>query len=310
MKLLKFTSSIVVFLAINLVAFTQTQSDTLYAYITHEAVVVDGVASEACWDSAEWHPIENVWIPYNAKMKDGDFEGKFKLAWDSSYLYLLVEVLDDSLSDDHENPLQNWWDDDCVEIFIDEDRSKGWHEKSNNAFAYHVSMFYDAIDMNTSGAGVNYKDHMQVVMDTIAEDTYLWEFAIKIYDDTFNASNAGSMYMSSATANDNYKTANYFGSLLLVDPDFVDNTSASYEIAEKNISVYPNPVSDELTISLNKQSHEIVKMKLINVAGDVVWEKSSFVESQNIDMSNFKSGMYFLSINTEKLNAVKKIIKK
>ena len=235
----------------------QTQHDTLYAYLSQSPVVIDGIADDACWENAQWHPIDQVWIPYDAAMNEGDFQGRFKLAWDSLYLYMLAEIVDDSLSDDHSNPLQNWWDDDCLEIFIDEDRSKGNHERNNNAFAYHISIFYDAIDLNSSGAGVNYKNNIEVVMDTIAADTYLWEVAIKNYtsdftvgdpeasrvilhhhklmgfslaycdnDETLGRENfIGSQTMTPATANDNYITADYFGSLLLVDPDYVEPTS-------------------------------------------------------------------------------------
>ncbi|MFY9153072.1 MAG: sugar-binding protein [Prolixibacteraceae bacterium] len=37
--------------------------------------------------------------------------------------YVLVEVTDDMLSDDHAIPTQSWWDDDCLEVIINEDRS-------------------------------------------------------------------------------------------------------------------------------------------------------------------------------------------
>src|SRR4030042_2943211 len=92
--------------------------------IHKKPITIDGQATEECWVNAGWHAIDQVWIPYNATMKEGDFEGRFKVAWDELYLYILVEVIDDSLSDDHANPLTNWWDDDCLEIFIDENRSK------------------------------------------------------------------------------------------------------------------------------------------------------------------------------------------
>ena len=35
------------------------------------------------------------------------------------FLYLLVEITDDVLFDQHANPLHLYWDDDCIEIFID-----------------------------------------------------------------------------------------------------------------------------------------------------------------------------------------------
>jgi len=214
-------------------------------------VVIDGLDNDSCWNNARWHNIDKVWIPYGATMQEGDFEGYYKAAWDSNYLYLLVKVIDDSLADYYTDPLSNWWNDDCVEIFLDEDRSKGYHECNYNAFAYHVSIFYDAIDMSTTCAGINLRNNLIVKMDTIAPHTYLWEFAIKVYNKNFNPQNPeqsrvklkpgktmgfavaycdddgnpnherenfiGSIFMPAAHNNDNYKTADYLGQMVLVD---------------------------------------------------------------------------------------------
>jgi hypothetical protein len=186
----RYTLLYTLFLLLSTEAFCQTQKDTIYAVKSEVPVIIDGSDEDACWGEAVWKPIDQVWLPtLGAKMAAGDFEGKYKVAWDSLYLYVLIQVVDDMISDDHPNPLQNWWDDDCVEVFIDENRSKGYHEKNNNAFAYHVSTKYDAIDMDLTGKGVNYKDHVKVVMDTIGDHTYLWEMEFKIYDATFNLSN-------------------------------------------------------------------------------------------------------------------------
>ena len=184
------TTSIIILLSFSFYfAACQTMQDTIFNYFTETPVVIDGQATEDCWANAEWHAIDQMWIPYGASLSADDFEGKFKVSWDTDYLYVLVEVVDDSLSDDHSDPLQNWWDDDCLEIFIDENRSMGDHERNTNAFAYHVSLFFDAIDLNSSGSGVNYKDNLDVDMDTIGTNTYLWELAIKMYSSTFNISN-------------------------------------------------------------------------------------------------------------------------
>lgn len=228
----------------------QTKYDTIFNYLSNSPVQIDGQADEDCWTAAKWIPISQTWIPYGASVSTNDFEGRFKVSWDAAYLYLLVEIHDDSLSDDHPDPLQNWWDDDCVEIFIDENRSMGNHERNNNAFAYHISIFYDAIDLNSIGGGINYKDHINVVMDTIGDDLYLWEMAIKLYDATYNNNEPeasrvflenekimgfslaycdndestsrenffGTMTLSAATANNSYIDATIFGVMKLIDP--------------------------------------------------------------------------------------------
>ena len=319
---------------------SQTQNDTIFNYITKTPVTIDGQATEECWTNAEWHNIDQVWIPYAATMKPGDFEGKFKVAWDEQYLYVLVEVVDDSLSDDFSNPLQNWWDDDCLEIFIDENRSKGDHKENNNAFAYHVSLLYDAIDLNSSGGGVNYKDNIEVDMDTIGEKTYLWEFAIKNYNANFNISNPeasrvqlspnklmgfaiaycdndetgsrenfiGSMKMASATANDMYINANYFGSMLLIDPDYVETPSGIVNNLEK-INVYPNPATSQITLTATTKTNNIKSFTLSSITGQVVKSGTFMGNSQIINLEDLNSGIYLLKANFATTNFSTLVIK-
>ena len=96
------------------------------------APVIDGIADDAAWSAAEWRSIDNRWLgpEYDA----ADFSGRFKVVWTPDRLYLLGEFTDAILIDSHRNPLVQYWDDDCWEIFIDEDNSGGTHQFSHNAF--------------------------------------------------------------------------------------------------------------------------------------------------------------------------------
>ena len=230
--------------------FSQTQKDTIFACFTDSPVVIDASGSETCWVNAKWHIINQVWL--GKSMIDGDFEGKFKACWDKNYLYLLVDIVDDRLSDIYPDPLDNYWNDDCVEIFIDEDRSGGDHQFNNNAFAYHCSVFYDVVDgAGANGAVINCKDNIIMRMDTVAENRYLWEFAVKIFNDKFDYDNPdlsritlipnklmgfsiaycdndagrerdnfiGSVEMPEGHKNDSYINCDFFGTMLLIDPE-------------------------------------------------------------------------------------------
>lgn len=311
-------------------SFGQTQTDTIFCYITNTAVTIDGSADEACWQNAEWYPIEKVWIPFNQVMAEGDFEGRFKVAWDSLYFYLLVEVKDDSLSDDYSDPKSNYWNDDCVEVFLDEDRSKGFHQNNYNAFAYHVSTFYDAIDSDKNNSPINLKQNIQVVMDTIGEDLYLWEMAIKVYNTSFNPATPepsrvklvpnkimgfsvaycdndettqrenfiGSMTMPEANANDNYITADYFGSLKLVDPDYVPPVVSSLpdKSNEVVIQVFPNPAKDLLYI--NNQFQNSLNYKIYSSSGELLLT-GNCEPNQPIHISDLLPGSYVFCANSE-----------
>ncbi len=302
----------------------QTKYDTIFNYMSTTPVTIDGQATEECWTNAEWYAIGQTWIPWGVTVSKSDFEGRFKVSWDEEYFYLLVEIHDDSISDDHADPLQNYWDDDCVEIFIDEDRSMGNHQYNNNAFAYHVSTFYDAVDVSTTGGGINYKDHIDVVMDTIGDDLYLWEFAIKLHDATYNNSNPeasrvfpengkimgfsvaycdndettsrenffGSMTLTSATANNSYIDATIFGVMKLIDPNAV---SVLGNVASRLYRIYPNPSEDYFVIDLNIQGER--DLTVYSADGREVLKSIVNGGLNRIGTTSMEAGPYFIRID-------------
>ena len=145
-------------------------------------VVVDGLPDEAIWQTADWHEINHLWL--GPEYSPDDFSGRFKVAWDERRLYILVEVVDDILFDSHRDPLVQYWDDDCVEIFIDEDYSGGDHQYNHNAFAYHMSLDNRAIDIGTDKRPHDYSHHVQSRWKQ-AGNKVVWEFAIDIYTDDY-----------------------------------------------------------------------------------------------------------------------------
>ena len=146
------------------------------------APVVDGVAGDTIWQQAEWKSINHRWLgpEYTAE----DFQGRFKLVWTQNRLFLLAEIVDDVLFDSHRHPLQQYWDDDCLEIFVDEDFSGGDHQFNHNAFAYHMSLDNQAIDIGTNRRARSYSHHTASAWRQ-HENTVIWEVAIDIYDDSY-----------------------------------------------------------------------------------------------------------------------------
>ena len=72
------------------------------------------------------------------------------------------------------------------------------------------------------------------------------------------------------------------------------------------INVYPNPVSDQVFVSL-PNSIELVDYKISNLIGQVVLS-NKFEDNSKINVSSMNTGVYFLSINTDKGNVTKKIV--
>lgn len=140
---------------------------------------LDGSASDEAWENAEWYDLDQYWI--GDKPDSVDFKGKFKVLWDENNLYILAEITDDTLIDIHPDGLVNYWDDDCLEIFVDEDASGGNHQYSYNAFAYHISLDSRVVDIAPDSSFRYYDDHC-VSRRTTSGNVSVWEVAIKLFD--------------------------------------------------------------------------------------------------------------------------------
>lgn len=148
----------------------------------NEAPVIDGRMEEDIWQKSSWHPIDQLWL--GEQFDSADFEGRFKLCWTGDALYVLTEIQDDILLDQSEDPLKFWWDDDCVEVFIDEDNSGGEHQYNHNAFAYHVALDGNVVDMAPGEIPRLYNDHVESKHIT-ENNTTIWELKFSIYDDSY-----------------------------------------------------------------------------------------------------------------------------
>lgn len=143
-----------------------------------EAPVINGLADDACWESVDWAGFDYLWL--GADVPESDFSGKFKIVWDENRLYFLVEIKDQMLADNRPDWRDQCWEDDCLEIFMDEDKSGGDHQNTDQAFAYHIGMDYHAYD-----TGRDLQDHMDVVLKSIG-NTHIWEVGLDIYPATYN----------------------------------------------------------------------------------------------------------------------------
>jgi hypothetical protein len=151
---------------------------------TMQSPTIDGLANESIWNEQNsWHPIDQLWLgaPYSVD----DFFGRYKLCWTEEALFVMVEIVDDILIDQYPNPLERWWDDDCVEIFIDEDNSGGEHQFNHNAFAYHVALDGNVVDMSPEKIGKFYNNHVESTHVTTAKTT-LWEMKITLFSSSYN----------------------------------------------------------------------------------------------------------------------------
>lgn len=108
---------------------------------------LDGKSDDKCWQTAKWYPLNQSWIGAYPPLED--FSGRFKLVYGADSLYLLAEINDDRLIDARPDPLDKYWDDDCLEIFLDPDASGGPHQFNHNAWAYHIALDGTTVDFGT-----------------------------------------------------------------------------------------------------------------------------------------------------------------
>jgi hypothetical protein len=62
------------------------------------------------------------------------------------------------------------------------------------------------------------------------------------------------------------------------------------------VNVYPNPVKDKLTVSLNSSISKPAGLKVINAFGQVLYQQQLSGTTQ-IDMSRYAAGMYVVQID-------------
>lgn len=273
-------------------------------------------------------------------MAAGDFTGRVKFAWTQEKLIVLAEIEDNVLSDTHEDPQNNYWNDDCFEVFLDEDYSGGWHQTNYNAFAYHCAINEeDVIDSGDESHGnLHVNDHVEFDLDTIDATHYRWELAITIYDETFDPDNAvnttipldhekemgiavaycdndggterenfiGLVNVAAQHFNSAWQDASVFGKLTLNDPDFIENgVEISNGDNTHDINIFQD-VNRNLIIETQEIIAQNIIISLFDLNGRLLNTSSAYLHDDIVfNMSDVKSGLYIVSLKGESLNVTK-----
>lgn len=136
------------------------------------APIIDGQI-DAVWADAPWMEMNVAWIFESLTRPSSlaDFTGKYKAMWTEDHVYLLLDITDDIIGTDGQ-----FWEQDTVEIFVDEDQSGGPHGNDHSAFAYHVNF-----TGNVEDSGGSIDGHITVAIDKSAAPRYIWEIQMEIY---------------------------------------------------------------------------------------------------------------------------------
>jgi hypothetical protein len=86
------------------------------------------------------------------------------------------------------------------------------------------------------------------------------------------------------------------GGLFFLENDSLSNLGLNNTIPSfPEINIYPNPATNEITISSSFNNHD-VEIMIYASSGKLVAQKRSNLIKDNISISNFSSGMYFIRI--------------
>ena len=172
------------------------QAITYQAPYASTAPIIDGNPADNAWQNAQWRNIDKLTAGVTPS-SSADFSGRYKVVWTEKHIYILAEITDDILMDSHPNPLDSYWDDDALEIFIDEDNSGGDHLHNYNAFAYHVALDNQAVDIAPFLSAADkkadktnfrvYPNHLKSQWQRNAQNpnNIYWEVQLAVYPDTY-----------------------------------------------------------------------------------------------------------------------------
>ncbi len=83
------------------------------------------------------------------------------------------------------------------------------------------------------------------------------------------------------------------------------------DIALENIALYPNPASNEVTIAFNNALPEALRVSVTNSLGQELQRVNETPNGSNrisLNVSNYKTGLYFITIKSEGISITKKLI--
>jgi hypothetical protein len=173
-------ANVLPFIALFLLGFTATVTAN-EAPLAQEAPTIDGIPNDQAWKSGNWVDLKYSILDTSPTAED--FSGRYMVVWTPAYLYVLAEIVDDVLLDSTADPFVSYWNDDTLEFFIDEDASGGNHLQNDNAYAYHISLDNQVIDIGPDGKPMTYPSHVTAEWkrSTTSPNRVFWEARISLF---------------------------------------------------------------------------------------------------------------------------------
>ena len=254
---------------INKIIIVEEEEDgTAFAIdVDGTAPVIDGVIDDV-WDNAKMHALQQrSWWGSPTPLYS-----YYKVMWDISNVYILNYVEDATPQNEGANP----WDNDNVELFFDMDQSASDPFDGNDWQIRCVR----GLDTWTGSANVDdtwAQDVERAQVEMANNEGYIIEWAIPwtslgggfvplassefnfdviAADDKDGVGGRDYMVSWNTTVDENYFNTAYYGTITL--SDMTDETAISDVAPVPGLSLYPNPVADQLYIQAGNPIKEVV----------------------------------------------------
>ncbi len=107
---------------------------------------------------------------------------------------------------------------------------------------------------------------------------------------------------------ENYTNLNS-NNLYVVEEGMGISTAIREEDLSPEISVFPNPMNDSMTLAFGSDLGQKIKVTILDNQSHVVWERNNITsKSIHVNTKNFSDGIYFLLIETDHIKQLKKIV--
>jgi hypothetical protein len=339
---------VILFLAVfTFAAFTylnaqpyQTNAPALTLHEASSVCVPDGIANT---DGTE--PWTSTWIPLAVEKTTNtvhEMTAQFQIAYGEEFLWVIAQQKGNSQMDTGAVAIPNSWERDDFEVFVSIDTTsysrKGVYKNVNSQFRLERATVYPwgfddchSIGKNNptfkigqvdAGDGsfiqewqMPWRGFMDAVKDTSGKlDGFYIKFEIQAADNTtgraggrtdqrFWINNSDNEYQDTRTLSVIYLAEFIFG-------DKINQTN--YQICD--LSVFPNPASDNVNITFNLKQSGNVSIDVYNILGEHVANifaanQSAGVLKNTIDLNeyNMNSGIYYIKISANNSSIIKKL---
>lgn len=90
----------------------------------------------------------------------------------------------------------------------------------------------------------------------------------------------------------------------------IDNTGIEETLSKANVSLYPNPVSDQLNIQFNNYQSEVIEMDIIDITGKIIQHQQLMEKNNSVKLENMAEGFYLVKLHNGNISETYKIIVK